>query len=93
MVQVVFSMILEIHRYFPFRRYPVASDLMYVHLLFGGGGGVAIFPQISYILQVPEIEIDFKCLCRTTKHLGLGLGSAGLEIAWGRQAEAAGVEW
>jgi hypothetical protein len=33
MVQVVFSMILLIHHYFPFRRY-IPLLLMYVHLLF-----------------------------------------------------------
>jgi len=76
-------MILLIHHYFPFRRYPVASELMYVHLLFGGGGGVAIFPQISFILQVPEIEIDFKCLCRTHQAFGFGFRLCGIRNGLG----------
>jgi hypothetical protein len=64
MIQVVFNMICS--RFITiFNLEDSALLLMFVDILFGG---VAIFPNVSYILQVPETGINFKRHFRTLSH-------------------------
>jgi hypothetical protein len=85
-------MILLIHHYFHLEDIPLL--LMYVHLLFGGGGGAIFSPHLLYttVYRCLKSRSISSATVAPTKHLGLGLGSAGLEMTRGRQAEAAGVE-